>query len=110
MGKTNLVRLNLIILLPLLDCNGNPAKFWKTVYSLKGSTSSSLPQQINSDTGLITGKNAIIDEFNHHFISEGYLFEITSKPIHNDIGLDADRGGFAFLLGYLQKNKSWMLF
>lgn len=33
------------------------------------------------------GKNAIIDAFNHHFISER-----TSKPIHNDTGLDADRG------------------
>ena len=38
------------------------------------------------------GKNAIIDAFNHHFISAGYLFERTSKLIHNDIGLDADRG------------------
>ena len=44
-----------------------------------------------SDTGLIMGENAFIDAFNHHFISAGSLFEITSKPIHNDIGLDADR-------------------
>ena len=64
----------------------------KNVKSLKGSTSSSLPQQINSDTGLITGKNSIIVAFNHHLISAGYLFEITSKPLHNDIGLDAARG------------------
>ena len=63
-------------------------------------------------------KNAIIDAFDHHFISAGYLFEITSKPIHNDIGLDAERENLlndqkiivkAFILGYLQKNKSWML-
>ena len=47
---------------------------------------------MNSETGLITGKNGIIEAFNHNFISVGYLFEITSKPIHNNIGLDADRG------------------
>jgi hypothetical protein len=75
----------------LSHCNGNPAKFWITVKSLKGSTSSSLPQQINSDTGLIVGKNAIINAFNHNFISAGSLFAITSKLIHNDTGLDADR-------------------
>lgn len=77
----------------LSDCNGNPAKFRKAVKSLKVSASF-LPQQMNSDTGLIMGKNCIINAFNQHFISAGYLFGITSKPIHNDTGLDADRGNF----------------
>lgn len=38
------------------------------------------------------GKNDVIDAFNHHFISAGYIFGRTSKPIHNDIGLDAVEG------------------
>jgi hypothetical protein len=37
------------------------AKFWKTVKCLKGSTSSSLPQQMNSDIGLITEKKDVIE-------------------------------------------------
>ena len=57
---------------------------------------------MNSDTGVIAEDNAIIDAFNHHFISAGYLFERTSKPIHNDTGMNADRGN---LLNDQRKNK-----
>lgn len=57
----------------------NPAKFWKTIKSIKfNSTSSALPKQICSDSAQITDKKEIVDAFNQHFASAGLLFNSQS--------------------------------
>lgn len=60
----------------MTDSAGDPAKFWKTVNSLKrGNSAVSLPKQITSDSCILSEKNDICDAFNKHFISAGFLFE-----------------------------------
>lgn len=59
----------------LTECEGNPAKFWKVVNSLKHSSAPSLPQLIQSDSGSILDKHEMGSVFNNHFIAAGNIFE-----------------------------------
>ena len=54
---------------------GNAADFWKVVRSLKARPASSLPSQINCDSGIILNKPDICEAFNRHFIFSGHLFD-----------------------------------
>ena len=53
----------------------NPSKFWKTIKSLNPTATASLPQQIIHCSQPTTDKQSIVDLFNEHFISAGYLFD-----------------------------------
>ena len=53
------------------ECEGNPAKFWKTVKTLSKGHSSSLPNLVVSDNMRISDKSEQCDTFNHHFIKAG---------------------------------------
>lgn len=53
----------------------NPSNFWKTIKSLNPTAPASLPQQIIHCSQPITDKQSIVDLFNEHFVSAGYLFD-----------------------------------
>lgn len=78
----------------LSDClcfGKHPAMFWKTVKSLIGRTSPSLPQQTDLALLSVMRPESIIGAFNCHFISAGYIFEIMNMPTLYEIGINEHR-------------------
>lgn len=65
--------------------------FWKTVKSLIGSTSPSLPQQIDLALLSVMRPESTIGAFNCHFISVGYIFELINMPTLYEIGINEHR-------------------
>ena len=64
----------------LSDCSGNPGKFWSTVKSLSQTQSSSLPNQIKTDSSTISNKGDLCNIFNEHFITAGHLLGTSGSP------------------------------
>ena len=53
----------------------NPKKFWKVIKSSSGHVSTEYPTFIVKDSRIITDKPEMLNYFNEHFISAGFLFE-----------------------------------
>ena len=80
----------------LSECSGNPGKFWKTVKSLSQTQSSSLPNQIITDSATVSNKNELCNIFNEHFVAAGHLFGTSDLPSCNPIHDSPNLQKFSF--------------
>lgn len=75
------------------ECLKNRKKFWKAIKYLSSTFNSvNLPPSMLSDGSRVTNKTEILNCFNRHFISSGFLFK-SKKPSNQPLSSEKSSNG-----------------